>query len=41
MYTIPPMTYIIAALLLKETIAANLIIGTLVVLTGVYITEKG
>lgn len=41
MYTIPPMTYIIAALLLKETIGTNLIIGTLVVLTGVYITEKG
>lgn len=41
MYTIPPMTYIIAALLLKEAIGANLIIGTLVVLTGVYITEKG
>jgi drug/metabolite transporter (DMT)-like permease len=41
MYTIPPMTYFIAALVLKETIGANLIIGTLIVLAGVYITEKG
>ena len=41
LYTIPPMTYIIAALYLKETIGINLILGSLVVLAGVYMTEKG
>ncbi|MCP5047938.1 MAG: DMT family transporter [bacterium] len=40
-YTIPPMTYIIAAIVLHEAIGINLIIGSLIVLTGVYITEKG
>ncbi len=41
LYTIPPMTYMIAAFYLKETISLNLIFGSLVVLVGVYITEKG
>jgi drug/metabolite transporter (DMT)-like permease len=41
LYTIPPMSYMIAAIYLKETIGLNLIIGSLVVLTGVYLTEKG
>ena len=41
LYTIPPMTYIIAGLYLKETIGINLLLGSLVVLAGVYITEKG
>jgi drug/metabolite transporter (DMT)-like permease len=41
MYTIPPMSYIMAALVLKETIGINLLIGSLIVLTGVYLTEKG
>lgn len=41
LYTIPPMTYIIAALYLKETISLSLILGSLVVLAGVYVTEKG
>jgi len=41
LYTIPPMSYIIAFLVLKDFISLNLIIGTVVVLLGVYITEKG
>ena len=41
LYTIPPMTAVIAALYLKETIGLNLLIGTLAVLFGVYLTEKG
>jgi drug/metabolite transporter (DMT)-like permease len=41
MYTIPPMTYIIAVIVLKELITRELIFGSLVVLAGVYITEKG
>lgn len=41
LYTIPPMTYIIASFYLGETIGANLIIGSLLVLAGVYITENG
>jgi drug/metabolite transporter (DMT)-like permease len=41
MYTIPPMSYIMAALILKEVIGFQLIIGSLMVLAGVYLTEKG
>ncbi|MGD2088727.1 MAG: DMT family transporter [Candidatus Aminicenantes bacterium] len=41
MYTIPPMSYIMAAIVLNETIGVNLIIGSLIVLAGVYLTEKG
>jgi drug/metabolite transporter (DMT)-like permease len=41
MYTIPPMSYTMAALVLNETIGINLIIGSLIVLAGVYLTEKG
>lgn len=41
LYTIPPMTYIIAAIFLKETIGLNLVLGSLVVFAGVYLTEKG
>lgn len=41
LYTIPPMTVIIASLYLKETIGLNLIFGTLAVLIGVYLTERG
>lgn len=41
LYTIPPMTYIIAAVYLGETIGFNLLLGTLVVMAGVYITERG
>ena len=41
LYTIPPMTYIIAAFYLGENIGTNLIIGSIFVLVGVYITENG
>lgn len=41
LYTIPPMTYIIASFYPGEKIGANLIIGSLFVLAGVYITENG
>lgn len=41
LYTIPPMTYIIAAFYLKETITFNLLLGSLIVFLGVYVTEKG
>jgi len=41
LYTIPPMTYIIASFYLGEKIGANLIVGSLFVLAGVYITENG
>lgn len=41
LYTIPPMSYLIAGLYLNESIGSNLILGSLVVLTGVYLTERG
>jgi drug/metabolite transporter (DMT)-like permease len=41
LYTIPPMTVIIASLYLGETIGLNLIVGALAVLLGVYLTERG
>ena len=41
LYTIPPMNYVISALYLGESIGINLILGSVIVLTGVYITEKG
>jgi drug/metabolite transporter (DMT)-like permease len=41
LYTIPPMTAIFASLYLKETIHINLLVGTLAVLFGVYLTGKG
>jgi len=41
LYTIPPMTYIIAFLVLGEHIGLNLLLGSLVVLAGVYLTERG
>lgn len=41
MYTIPPMTYVIAALYLNETIGWGLLIGSMIVIVGVYVTEKG
>lgn len=41
LYTIPPMTYIIAAFYLGETIGLSLILGSVIVMAGVYITEKG
>lgn len=41
LYTIPPMTYIIAALVLNEAITVSLITGSLVVIAGVFLTERG
>lgn len=41
LYTIPPMTYVIAWLYLGETIGLSLLIGSLVVIGGVFITERG
>jgi drug/metabolite transporter (DMT)-like permease len=41
LYTIPPMTYVVAALYLKETIGLNLLLGSIIVIAGVYLTEKG
>jgi drug/metabolite transporter (DMT)-like permease len=41
LYAIPPLTYIFAAVFLGERIGANLIVGALLVLGGVYITERG
>lgn len=41
LYTIPPMTYVIAGLILGEPIGINLLIGSAIVIGGVYLTEKG
>lgn len=41
LYTIPPMTAAVAALVLKEAITANLIVGTILVIAGVALTERG
>ncbi len=41
LYTIPPMTYIIAGIVLKEHIGLNLLIGSVIVLAGVALTERG
>jgi drug/metabolite transporter (DMT)-like permease len=41
LYAIPPMTYVFAGLFLGEPIGANLLIGSLLVLGGVYLTERG
>ena len=41
LYTIPPMTYVVAGLYLGESIGLNLILGSIIVMTGVYMTEKG
>ncbi len=41
LYTIPPMTYIIASIYPGEAIGWNLLLGSIIVTAGVYITEKG
>ncbi len=41
LYTIPPMTQISAAIFLGEVIGLSLIAGSIAVLFGVYLTEKG
>ncbi|MFA6030536.1 MAG: DMT family transporter [Elusimicrobiota bacterium] len=41
LYTIPPMTYLAAALLLGERVGPALLAGSALVAAGVYITERG
>ena len=41
LYTIPPMTAVVAALYLGETITINLVIGAMLVIGGVALTERG
>ncbi len=41
LYTIPPMTYVVAALYLGESIGFNLLAGSALVMAGVYLTERG
>ncbi len=41
LYTVPPMTQLIAFLVLDETIAISLLIGSVIVISGLYLTEKG
>ena len=41
LYTIPPMTAVVAALYLGETITVNLVIGAVLVIGGVALTERG
>lgn len=41
LYTIPPMTYVIAGVVLGEHIGVNLLIGSVIVLAGVALTERG
>ncbi len=40
LYTIPPMTYLAAALYLGEQVGSNLLGGSFLILAGVYLTEK-
>jgi drug/metabolite transporter (DMT)-like permease len=41
LYAIPPMTAVVAALYLGETITPNLVFGAILVISGVAITERG
>ena len=41
LYTIPPMTAVVAALYLGEVISVELVIGAILVIAGVALTEKG
>ena len=41
LYTIPPMTAVVAALYLGEIITPNLVIGAVLVIAGVALTERG
>ena len=41
LYTIPPMTQVIAFLVLKESIGISLMAGSFIVIAGLYLTEKG
>jgi drug/metabolite transporter (DMT)-like permease len=41
LYTIPPMTAVVAALYLGEVITTNLVVGAVLVIAGVALTERG
>ena len=41
LYTVPPMTQVIAFLVLNEAVGLSLIAGSAIVIAGVYLTEKG
>ena len=41
LYTIPPMTAVVAALYLGEVITPNLVVGAMLVIGGVALTERG
>jgi drug/metabolite transporter (DMT)-like permease len=41
LYTIPPMTAVVAVLYLGETLSANLVLGAVLVIVGVALTERG
>lgn len=41
LYTIPPLTAVVAAVVLKEAITVNLVVGTVLVIAGVALTERG
>jgi drug/metabolite transporter (DMT)-like permease len=41
LYTIPPMTTVVASVALLEPIGLNFVAGSLLVLTGVWLTERG
>jgi drug/metabolite transporter (DMT)-like permease len=41
LYTIPPMTAVVAVLYLGETLTASLVLGAALVIAGVALTERG
>jgi drug/metabolite transporter (DMT)-like permease len=41
LYTIPPMTAVVAALYLGEVVTVNLVVGAILVIGGVALTERG
>jgi len=41
LYAIPPMTAVVAALYLGEVITMNLVVGAILVISGVALTERG
>ena len=41
LYTIPPMAAAMSAVVLSERITANLVLGTILVIGGVALTERG
>jgi drug/metabolite transporter (DMT)-like permease len=41
LYTIPPMTAVVAVLYLGERLSASLVLGAVLVIAGVALTERG